>query len=45
MGDRVGGWKTEHRFISERAIYISMLILGFLVAAALLIYQNYMYAR
>jgi hypothetical protein len=45
MGHRVGGWKTEHRFISDRAIYISLLILTFMTIGALAIYESYLHAR
>jgi hypothetical protein len=45
MRDQLGGWKKEHRSISDLAIYIALLIFGSMAAAALLIYQNYLRAR
>jgi hypothetical protein len=38
-------WKREHRFNSALAIKISMLIFGFMVVGAMLIYENYSYTR
>ena len=38
------GWKSEHRFNSDLAIYISLLILGFMALGALAIYESYLHA-
>ena len=38
------GWKREHRFNSDLAIYISLLILGTVFVYALLMYESYLRA-
>jgi hypothetical protein len=41
----MGYWVEAHRFNSGLAIKISLLILGFMVGGALLVYQSYVFAR
>jgi hypothetical protein len=41
----MSGWKRERRFNSDLTIKIFVLILGFMILGALLVYQSYLYAR
>ena len=42
---KMNGWKVERRYHSELIFKISLLIVGFMAAAALLIYEGYIRVR